>query len=238
MPVSFAAAAASAPSRACASVSSSCARYSCGAVSACSWTCWRASSAAWKSGSLDFWSCSSVSSFSSSVWSTCSGPDDRSMPSSGRGGGIAAPAPTFFVGAPGSSSTIGTTALGVARVGSGGAAAAAFMSFSEDCLPPLMRPPTSPFTLATLPDSLKFVTSLRFLGVAASIDFLTAAMNARRSKPPGSARPSPRPARPGPGWRRRCPAGPRRPGPRRRRRRPAGGFSPWSPPPSCGSGRR
>ena len=63
------------------------------------------------------------------------------------------------------------------------------MSFSEACLPPLTSPPTSPLTLAALPDSLKLETSLRFFGAAASIAFLTAAMNALRSNAPGSCSP-------------------------------------------------
>ena len=162
----------------------SCARYSAGAVALCSLAVWRASSAAVKSGSLAFASCSSVTPSRSISWSTSAGPAERSVSSAGRG-----PAsrrrrrrsrwPRRLLGRQ------RVTWLGLGLRGVGRRVGGLLDVLLRVLLAALDEPPTSLLTCAALPDPLKSSASSRFLGAAASIAFWTAAMNALRSNVPG-----------------------------------------------------
>ena len=134
-----------------------------------------------KSGSLDLWIWSSVTSASDICLSIASGPPERSVALSEALSGIASLAPTLPGAGPASSGDIGVTCLGLALLASGVASVAPLMSFSAPFLPSLTWPPTASLT----PSALKSSASSRFLGAALSIASLTAAMNAARSNVPG-----------------------------------------------------
>ena len=131
-----------------------------------------------------------MTSASTICWSTSAGPSDRSVSSAGpRAGHRAGGADRRGGGARARRAGAGRPAWAWPLEVSGGASVACLMSFSASFLPPLTSAPTSSLASPTLPEPLKSSASSRFLGAAASIAFLTAAMNALRSKTPGCCLP-------------------------------------------------